>query len=271
MTTCAPTLRELQRAVHLDLLGLADGDSSSYVAPDGLAPQARLAIYRNTMHSTLLQALRLTYPAVQALVGSEFFEGAARLFVEQCPPSSALLDSYGKSFPDFLAQMPEAASLVYLPDTARLEWAVNEALHAADAKPLDLRRLEQLDAVDMQAVRFVSNPAARVLESCFPVDTIWHAVLTRDDCALAGINLAANPVWLYIHRGSSGVEVNRLAEGQGRFTAALLAGRPLQDALTDVPDAETSVWLAYLLASGCFADICLLNEASSQTIGRQAK
>lgn len=270
MTTCAPTLFELQCAVRRDLLGLADGDASGYVVSDGLAPHARLAIYRNTANSTLLGALRLTYPAVQALVGSEFFEGAARLFIEQCPPSSAQLDSYGESFPEFLAQMPEAAFLVYLPDTARLEWAVNEVLHAPDAKPLDLRRLEQLDEVDMQAVKFSPNPAARVLESSYPVDAIWHAVLSRDDSALANVNLAADPAWLYIHRGPSGVEVNRMAERQCRFTAALLAGRPLHDALVDVPDAETSVWLAHLLASGCFADICLSNEASRQTIWRQA-
>jgi hypothetical protein len=269
MTTCVPTLRELQCAVRRDLLGLADGDASGYVVPDGLAPQARLSIYRNTANSTLLTALRLTYPAVQALVGSEFFEGAARLFIEQCPPSSALLDSYGESFPEFLAQMPEAASLAYLSDTARLEWAVNEVLHAPDVQPLDLKRLEQLDEANMQAVRFLSNPAARVLQSSFPVDAIWHAVLSRDDSALANINLTADPVWLDIHRGPLGVEVNRMAEGQCRFTAALLAGRPLHDALADVPDAETSVWLAHLLASGCFVDIRLSNEAPSQTIGRQ--
>lgn len=269
MTICSPTLIELQRAVRRDMLGLADGDASGYVVPDGLAPQARLAIYRNTANSTLLTALRLTYPAVQALVGAEFFEGAARLFIEQCPPSSALLDSYGELFPEFLARMPEAVSLVYLPDTARLEWAVNEALHAPDAKPLDLRRLEQLNVADMQAVRFLPSPAARVLESPFPVDAIWHAVLSRDDSALANINLAADPVWLYIHRAPSGVEMNRMAEGQCRFTAALLAGRPLHDALADVPDAETSVWLAHLLASGCFVGISLSNEASSQAIARQ--
>ncbi|MFM0002089.1 MULTISPECIES: HvfC/BufC family peptide modification chaperone [Paraburkholderia] len=269
MTICAPTLLELQCAVRRDVLGLADGDASGYVVPDGLVPHARLAIYRNTANSTLLTALRLTYPAVQALVGSEFFEGAARLFIEQCPPSSAQLDSYGESFPEFLARMPEAASLVYLPDTARLEWAVNEVLHAPDAKPLDLRRLEHFDTVDMHAVRLLPSCAVRVLESSFPVDAIWHAVLSRDDSALANINLAADPVWLYVRRGPSGVEVNRMAEGQCRFTAALLAGRPLHDALVDVPDAEQSVWLAHLLASGCFVDICLSNEASSQTIGRQ--
>ena len=269
MTTCAPTLLELQCAVRQDLLGLADGDSSGYVVPDGQAPQARLAIYRNTANSTLLAALRLTYPAVQALVGSEFFEGAARRFIEQCPPSSAHLDSYGESFPDFLAQMPEAASLAYLPDTARLEWAVNQVLHAPDGKALDLRRLEQLDEADIQAVRFLPSPAAQLLESCFPVDAIWHAVLSRDDNALADINLDADPVWLYVHRGASGVAVDRVAKEQWRFTAALLAGRSLHDALVDVPDAGTSVWLAHLLASGCFVDVCLSSQASRRTTGRQ--
>lgn len=270
MTACAPTLLELQRTVRLDLLGLSDGDSSRYVVPDGLAPQARLAIYRNTATSTLLTALRLTYPAVQALVGSEFFEGAARLFIERDPPLSAQLDSYGALFPDFLAQMPQAASLAYLPDAARLEWAVNEALHAADAKPLDLRRLAQLNEADMQTIRFLPNPAARVLESAFPVDAIWHAVLSRNDNALADIDLATDPVWLIVHRGPSGVEVNRMVEGQYRFTAALLAGHSLHDACVDMPAAETPVWLAHLLASGCFVDICLSNEVSSQTTGRQA-
>nr|WP_244745248.1 DNA-binding domain-containing protein [Paraburkholderia terricola] len=268
MTTCAPTLHDLQCAVRRDLLGLADGDAAAYVIADGLAPQARLAIYRNTANSTLLTALRLTYPAVRALVGDEFFEGAARLFIEQCPPSSAHLDSYGDRFADFLARMPEAASLVYLPDTARLEWAVNEALHAADATPLDLRRLEQLDEAGMQAVRFLPSPAIRMMESAFPIDAIWHAVLSRDDSALADIDLAADPVCLSIQRAPSGVDVNRMTKGQYRFTAALLAGRPLHDALADAPDAETSVWLAHLLVSGCFVDIRLSNEASSRTAER---
>lgn len=269
MTTSPPTLLELQSAIRRDVLGRADGAASEYVVPDGLAPQARLAIYRNTASSALLGALRLTYPAVQALVGSEFFEGAARRFIEQRPPSSAHLDSYGESFPDFLAEMPEAASLAYLPDTARLEWAVNLVLHAPDGKPLDLRRLEQLDEVDIRAARFLPNPAARVLGSHFPVDVIWHAVLSRDDRALADINLDAGPVWLYAHRGASGVEVDRMAQEQYRLTAALLAGRPLHDALGDVPDARAPVWLAHLLASGCFVDVCLSGQIPRRTTGRQ--
>ncbi|RKE25217.1 putative DNA-binding protein [Paraburkholderia sp. BL23I1N1] len=269
MTTYAPTLLELQRAVRSDLLGLADGGAADYVIPEGLTPQARLAIYRNTANSTLLKALQLSYPAVQALVGEEFFEGAARLFIGQCPPSHAQLDSYGATFPDFLAQMPEAVSLDYLPDTARLEWAVTEVLHAPDARPLDLPRLGQLNDDGLKSVRFVPNPVVRLLQSAYPVDVIWRAVLTRDDGALAAIRLSAGPVWLHVFRSTAGVEVRQIAEWQWRFATALFAGCPLQDVLPEAPHGEAHRWLASLLASGCFIDVCTSNDACGPTTGSQ--
>lgn len=257
MNVSTPTLLELQRAVCRDLLGLVGDSAAEYVVPDGLEPQARIAIYRNTTTATLVRALRLSYPAVRSLVGPEFFEGSARLFIEQNPPLCAHLDSYGAAFPDFLAQMPQAASLAYLPDTARLEWAVNDVLHAPDTKPLDLARLAQLEQEEMEAVRFRPSPSVRLLRSTFPVDAIWRAVLTGDDSVLAGIDLATDPVWLYVRRTVSGVDVERIAEWQWRFTAALLSGCPLHLALVEAPDADADVWLASLLASGCFADINL--------------
>ncbi|MDH6149457.1 hypothetical protein OKW46_003382 [Paraburkholderia sp. WSM4179] len=270
MPMYAPTLLELQRAVRGDLLGLADGGAAEYVMPEGLAPQARFAIYRNTVNSTLLKALQLSYPAVQALVGEEFFEGAARLFIEQCPPSHAQLHNYGATFPDFLAQMPEAASLDYLPDTARLEWAVNGVLHAPDARPLDLQRLGRLNDSGLKSVRFVPNTTVRLLQSDYPVDAIWRAVLTRDDGALADINLASGPVWLHVYRSTTGAEVRQIAEWQWRFATALFAGRPLHGALAGAPNREVHVWLASLLASGCFTEVRMSNQACGPTIGSQA-
>ncbi|MBC8745362.1 MULTISPECIES: HvfC/BufC N-terminal domain-containing protein [Paraburkholderia] len=267
MTTCAPTLLDLQRAVRNDLLGLADGVAAQYVVAEGVAPQARLAIYRNTVNSALLKALQLSYPAIQALLGKEFFEGAARLFIEQCPPLHAQLDSYGAAFPDFLARMPEAASLDYLPDTARLEWAVNEVLHAPDAKPLDLRRLQRLNEDGLQSVRFVSSFAARLLKSDFPVDEIWRAVLTHDDSTLTNIRLDAAPVWLHVYRSAVGVQVRQIAEWQWRFTTALVAGHALHEALAEAPDSDAHVWLASLLASGCFVDVCTADPACGPTTG----
>ncbi|WP_454753969.1 HvfC/BufC N-terminal domain-containing protein [Cupriavidus necator] len=252
-----PTLLELQRAVGHGLLHEAGGDMLALVAEDGLAPQARLGIYRNTAIATLVTALRLSYPAIHALVGPEFFEGAARLFMEESPPRSAWLDRYGEGFPEFLAGMPQAASLTYLPDTARLEWAVNTVLHAPDAMPLDLARLAHQEEAKQEDVCFTPHPAVRLLQSDFPIDAIWRAVLSRDEGAMEAIDLSAGPVWLLVHRTPSGVEVDRLSAWQWRFAAALFAGRPLHAALQEAPSSETHAWLATLLASGCFTAISL--------------
>lgn len=252
-----PTLLELQRAIGQGLLHGVDGDMSAFVAEDDLAPQARLGIYRNTAIGTLVTALRLSYPAIHAMVGPEFFEGAARLFMEDSPPRSAWLDRYGEAFPEFLAGMPQATSLAYLPDTARLEWAIDTVLHAPDAMPLDLARLTQLEEAKRGEVCFTPHPAVRLLQSDFPIDAIWRAVLSRDDGAMGAVDLNAGPVWLLIHRTPFGVEVDRLSAWQWRFAAALFAGRPLHAALEETPSSETYAWLATLLASGCFTAISL--------------
>ncbi len=247
-----PTLLELQRAIGQGLLHEAGGDLLALVVDDGLAAQARLGIYRNTAIGTLVTALRLSYPAIHALVGPEFFEGAARLFMEASPPGSAWLDTYGATFPEFLAGLPQAASLAYLPDTARLEWAVNTVLHAPDTKPLDLPRLAQLEEAERGDVCFTPHPTVRLLQSDFPIDAIWRAVLSRDDGALGAIDLNAGPVWLLVRRTPAGIEVDRLSVWQWRFAAALFAGLPLHAALEESTSSETHGWLATLLATGCF-------------------
>lgn len=260
MKPFAPTLLELQYAVQRDMLGLANNGASEYVVPDGLDPDARLAIYRNTARSTLLTALRLSFPAVQALVGPECFEGAARRFIEQNFPTSAQLDAYGATFPDFLEQTPQLASLSYLPDTGRLEWAVNEVLHAPDTKTIEIEGLHEWGKPEIQEIRFSSNPAVRLVQSAFPVDAIWRAVLTGDHVALEAIDLADGPVFIYVSRSTSGVIVTRIAEWQHSFTAALLAGCPLHEALANAPNAEAPGWLASLLAFGCFTGIDLSGQ-----------
>lgn len=261
MQSDPPSLLELQQALAQALRHGVGSEVASVVAGDELAPQARLGIYRNTAIGTLVTALRLTYPAIQALVGPECFEGAARLYIEGSPPQSAWLDGYGAAFPDFLARLPEVAPLHYLPDTARIEWAVNAVLHAPDTAPLELSRLAGREDVERGEVRFISHPAARLLRSDFPVDVIWRAVLIRDDRALEAIDLNAGPVWLLVLRTPRGIDVERLSEEQYRFAAALFAGQPLHAALESAPLPEVHTWLATLLASGCFTAIGMADQA----------
>src|SRR5712692_624681 len=95
-----PTLLEVQRAMRASLVDRNAGPAAAMLAENVGAD--RLSIYRNTFVIGVTKALRLSYPAVHRLVGAEFFEGTAGLFLAQQPPRTAYLDQYGADFPEFL-------------------------------------------------------------------------------------------------------------------------------------------------------------------------
>lgn len=263
MNPPSPSLLELQRAMRLSLVRREDRDAAAHVLADGIDSAARLGVYRNTFASVLTRALRLTYPAVERLVGVEFFEGAVRAFIEEQPPRSACLDDCGADFADFLACFAPAASLEYLPDVAQLEWAVNRALHAEDVAPLAIARLAALNEDEQARVRFAPHPSASLVRADHPADSIWRAVLAQDDAALAAIDPISGPVWLLVHRAETGVEVSRLSEWAWRFTAVLFSGRPMPSALEEAPCAEAQALLAEHLAAGRFAEFSLADTVTS--------
>src|SRR2546428_7591651 len=226
-----PMLLELQRAMRASLVDRNDGPAAAMLAEN--VPADRLNIYRNTFITGVTKALRLSYPAVHRLVGNDFFAGAAALFIAQHPPRAAYLDEYGADFPQFVRSFQPAAALEYLADVARLEWAVNRAMHAADAQPLDLARLDALRPEDQVRVCFVPHPSIALMCADYPVDVIWRGVLGGDDAALATVDLKTGPVCLLVERGAAGVEVSRLDAAAWRFATALCEGRPLADVFAE--------------------------------------
>lgn len=256
------TLLDLQHAMYRALIVCDEREASAYILADGIEPRDRLAIYRNTFVSTLIKALRLVYPAVDRLVGAEFFEEAAAAFIADAPPRTAWLDAYGAAFPDFLARFPPATSVPYLPDVAQLEWAVNKALHAEDVAPIDVNALSTLPEGAHERVRFAPHPSLSLLRTAYPADTIWRAVLAGDDAALAGIDLAAGQTSLLVERGALGVDVHRMSEAAWRLTAALCAGRSLQFVLDAARGVDASLLLAEHLAHGRFVGFELANASA---------
>jgi len=151
-----PSLRELQDAVRRSIVDCDNVDAVAHVVADGITPQERLSVYRNTFIQTLIRALRLSYPAVDQLVGTEFFDATAREYIAQQPPRSGYLEEFGGDFSAFLGRFTPCVSVPYLPDVAQLEWAVSCALHRrlsrspsqaspgpAVAEPPHARRLRQ--------------------------------------------------------------------------------------------------------------------------------
>jgi Putative DNA-binding domain len=248
-----PTLLEVQRAMRRSLLERDDGAAAHYILADGLAPGARLDVYRNTASSALTTALRLSYPVVYRLVGAEFFAGAASIFAETEPPRGACLDEYGAGFAEFLARFPPAVPLAYLPGVARLEWAVTRALRAAEVEALDLSSLAAIEPADQGRLVLLPDPSIGFVQADHPVDAIWRAVLAQDQPAMAAIDLGSGPVWLLVQRAGTSVDVMRISEAEWRFAAELWAGRALQAVLDLASGLDAAAALAGHLAAGRFA------------------
>jgi len=259
------TLLEWQRDFARALLGGAPAAAGAGldITRD---PAVRLAIYRNNCLSNLVRALTLNFPAVRHLVGSEFFAAAAQEFISQYPPASACLDDYGQALALFLTHFPPADSLSYLPDVARLEWAVSRALHAPRAAGLEVSRLAALEPQAMAEVRFVPQPAISLLRLDTPADAIWRAVLDQDDAAMAGLDLTDGPVHVLIERSQDGVEVRRLIRAAWRLMQRLCAGEPLHEVLAsrgELAGDQINAWLADHLAHARFIDIVSLTGERS--------
>ena len=254
-----PALLDVQRILRARLLA-TDGS----IEDPGDAEI--LQVYRHTASSTLLNALRLSFPVIVRLVGPEFFEGAGHEFIARNPPRSAYLNDYGGAFASFLAGFAPVAGVPYLSDVAQLEWAVNQALHAGDAPPLDLQRLASLAEAALPSVVFDIHPSIGLLKLAFPADDIWRAVLDADDVAMARIDLNSGPVHLLIERDHSGVQVRRLAPWAWKLTQSLAAGRSLQAAIADSPvpkAASLNTLLAEHLSSGRFVEFSCPAETST--------
>lgn len=245
-----PSLLDLQFAVKRALLQHTDTQACAAAAAASVVPAAMVNVHRNTLIGNLAGALRLSFPAVQRLVGAEFFEGAARIFAREQLPRCADLNAYGAGFPRFLQGFQPAAALAYLPDVARLEWAVNRALHAPDAPALEMSRLAAVAERDHDRLRFVPHPSISMLRSAFPVDAIWDAVLRQDDAAMAAIDPSGPPVYLMVERVAEDVDVQRCECSEWGFAAALLEGQPLGAALANVAVRDAPALLAGHLSAG---------------------
>ena len=139
-------LRDLQGAMAASVLQSADALLAPIVRADGIAFDGRLQVYRNNTFGSLTAALKDSFPVVCQLVDERFFGYAAQEYIRANPPHAPRLAEYGGDFAEFLDGFEPVRHLAYLPDVARLEWAVNAAYHAADTPTLDPARIAAMRA-----------------------------------------------------------------------------------------------------------------------------
>jgi Putative DNA-binding domain len=189
------SLRELQIGFMDAIFARESNGFGLDVKEAGIPCEKRLDVYRNNVFGGLTQALRLTYPAVHALVGEAFFNHMAEGYIREHASMSGDLTRFGSRFPVFLEGHLPAGDLPYLPDTAYLEWLCHLSYHAADHAPLAPERLAGLPPARYDLLRFRLHPACQCFASSYPVHQIWqicqpdHAGNETVDLCLGGVNL----------------------------------------------------------------------------------
>lgn len=226
---------------------------------NGSDPQLRFAVHRNNVMHGLVSVLGDSFPVVRQLVGDDFFSAMASVFVMAQPPTSPLMHHYGHGFPGWVAGFEPAAALPYLADLARLEWLRLAAFHAADADPIDARRLAAvLQAPERLAVAvLVLHPGLAVVQSAHPVVSLWAAHQhdeAQRDRQLGRLCLDAAESALILRAGDDAL-VLELPAADAALAAALAAGMPLGAAQAAHPQADLAGLLALLLRHGQVIDL----------------
>lgn len=211
----------------------------------------RFDVYRNNVAVSLLEALRTAFPVLRKLLGDANFTILARAFAAAHPPSSPLMMFYGAEMPAFVADFGPTAGTRYLPDVARLELALRESYHAADAEAVAAERIASLPPEELVGARLGLQPAARLIRSDWPVFSIWR--FNTEDGAPKPEMTAED---VLILRPGFDPEPHLLPPGGGAVIARLLSGATLGEAQDGI-DTDLAAILAILLGHGAITEVSI--------------
>ncbi len=219
--------------------------------PQGRPAGKRFSVYRNNVAVSLTEALETAYPVVRKLLGDDFFKAMAGVYLRQNPPSSALMMYYGSRFPGFLESFEPVRNIGYLPDVARLERALRQSYHAADAAPVDPALLQTMPPDRLMAARFVLAPSVRLVRSLWPIHALWLANTAPD---APKPQMKAEDV--IVARPGFDPKPHLLGPGAAEFVTVIGKGASLAEALQSAgEDFDLTVILGQLLAGGAIVGI----------------
>lgn len=223
-------LRALQAAFSQALIDGRHAPDPGLLHERGLPARQRLNVYYHHNQIVQLGALQGIFPAVQRLVGEEFFAQMAMFYTDQYPLRCGDLRTFGAQLPDFMETFEPLAPLPYLPGVARLEWACHESLHAGEATPPT--------APDVDSpLRLAAH--VRLLHSVYPVAEIWEFALSDHKADSPRFNIdEGGPNHLLIMRPTLDVEVYSLPREEWAWLNGFTSTRGVIPALSAEGEAS---------------------------------
>ena len=251
------------------------------------ASRRGLVAYRANGLAAAERALAAAYPTLALMVGDEALAGLAHQLWRQRPPDRGDLACWGAGLAGLISTQPWLADWPWLPDMARLDWAVHQCEAAADA-PADPLNLQALAADDAAEHVLLLRPGTALINSRWPLVALWqahrlppgqqadaaHAALAHGTAESAlvcrggpghqgagpgegsGADTGEGPSHGAGDRETWRATVSPLAEADARFVAAVLQGQTLGQALAAAgDDFNFEPWLLTALRLGWISQL----------------
>ncbi len=240
-------LSTLQQQFHR---AIVVGDESGILAKikgGRIGPAERLRIYRNNVYEGFRTTLAHAFPVIERLVGQGCFRGLALDYFHTFPSRSGDLGDYGQHFPKSLHRRYENSTFDYLTDVARLEWAYQEVMMAADAKVLLPQELAEVPSTQFERLRLHPHPSVRLVASRYPVLGIWQSN-RADEGGPCGVNVNGGGESVLLYRTPDSIDLQLINPAEFTMLHVCSAGRSLSEAFEQATQIDPNLNLQHALA-----------------------
>jgi hypothetical protein len=252
------TLARQQQLLLDALLTWPAGDAIKNIADNAKDTRARgLKVYQANGHALAHSALLAAYPVVAQMLGDQSFANLARALWHAQPPTRGDIAQWGGDLAGFVQTSAQLQDEPYLPDVARVEWALYQAAGALDAEP-DLTTLALLTTAEPEDVQLHLAPGCAVLRSAWPVASIVGAHLDGSPSLQeAGAQLRRGEAQdAVVWRAGLRPRMRMALTGEVDAVRLLLEGGSLAQALNVAPDLDFGQWLPLAVQTGLVLAVC---------------
>ena len=217
------SLRTLQQAFLSGVRGDAV-DSGVFAAPPASSAEARFDIYREGYEIRLTEAIKNDYPATERILGAGPWRSLIHRYLAVHPPHSHDVSRAGDQLARHLENDPLTTDLPFLPDLARFEAALSQAVVAANSEAPSTEDLANLGE-DLLERPLAFAPGAAVFDSAWPLGDLWQCRDKADE--EIALEVVGRPSRLVVHRHGLRVLWRELDAEEAHFLAAIDARRSL--------------------------------------------
>ncbi len=183
----------------------------------------RIEAHRGNTQMSIQNALISAYSVVERLVGEEYMQDLAHVFVQKYPPKSASLTLYGDEFPAFLAEFePVQKELPWLPAVAKLDQIWFAAYEAKDEPHLTAKDLENNAPQQLPILAPGLHASVQVLRFKIPAYSIWRT--NKQDKDIIPVDIKSGDEWTVFWRHKNTVHHEAITQAQYVFLNNIEAG-----------------------------------------------